>query len=265
MRNYNELSHSCETSLPNPQTPLSTPLSCAKRYTKNDCEGEFLRRVTAMLVMNCVSAILLAVCCLPVISVPPKGFEPPPDLPQPKWVDMVDRRAADERLAGYMTPREIKLEIVAEHPAITKAGSVCFGNDGSLLLLEWSPEAVAQAKEVTDTVAYRDGSRRSLSRLRSPIKDKVKSIRNPGEKGGFDQSKVILEAEGLSSILPYANWLYTARAGSVERYRRSRNDGPFDVREPVAHGFGGSGLRPAMGLAVDFDGRLLIAVGGWRS
>ena len=214
-----------------------------------------------MLVMNCFLAILLAACCFPGLSVPPIGIEPPPDLPQPKWVDMVDRRAADELLAGYMTPREIKLEIVAENRALTHAGSVCFGNDGNLLLLEWPPEALAQAKEVTDILSYRDGSRRSITRLGTPIKDRLRSIPNPSDKGAFDQGKVILEEECLSAILPYGNWLYTATAGSVQRHRRSRNDGPFDVKEPVARGFGGLGLRPPEGLALDFDGRLLIAVG----
>jgi quinoprotein glucose dehydrogenase len=214
-----------------------------------------------MLVMNCFLAILMAACFFPVLSVPPNGIAPPPALPQPKWVSLVDRRAADERLAGYLTPQEIKLEIVAESPALSQAGSVWFGNDGSLMLLEWPPEALAQAKDVTDTVAYRDGSRRSVSRLGTPVKDRVKSIRNAAEKVELGHTKTILEEECLSAILPYGEWLYAARAGFVQRYRRSRNDGPFDVKETVAHGFGGVGLRPAMGLAVDFDGRLLIAVG----
>jgi hypothetical protein len=119
-----------------------------------------------MRVLNCYLIMVLASACFPTSSVPAAGIEPPPDLPQPKWVDMVERRAADERLAGYRTPREIKLEIVAENPALSHAGSVCFGNDGNLLLLEWPPEALGQAKEVTDILSYsdilsyREGSRR---------------------------------------------------------------------------------------------------------
>ena len=128
---------------------------------------------------------------------------------------MVDQRATDERLEGYLTPREIKLEIVAESPVLSRAGAVCFGTDGSLMLLEWSPEALAQAKEVMEPVAYRDGSRRSFVRTATPVKDAVKVVRDINGKGAFDQAKVVLEEAQLTCILTHDNWLYTAGTGSV--------------------------------------------------
>ncbi len=118
--------------------------------------------------------------------------------------------------------------------------------------------AEAGAKEIVETLTYRDGSRHTFRRTSTPVKDTIKIVR---DLGSFDQTQVILEQESISCMLVQGAWLYTAGAGSVYRYRRSRNEGPFDIKETVARGFGGFGLRPAFGLAVDFDGALLIAVG----
>ncbi len=207
---------------------------------------------------NPLAILLLSASLSHATELLASDIQPPASVPQPSWVSMVDQRGTDARLAGYLTPREIKLEIVAQNPALTHAGDSCFGADGSLFLLEWRPGAEAGAREFVETLNYRDGSRHSFKRMSTPVKDAIKIVRN---LGSFDEAQVILEQESISCILRHGDWLYTAGAGSVCRYRRSRNEGPFDVKETVARGFGGLGQRPAFGLAVDFDGALLIAVG----
>jgi quinoprotein glucose dehydrogenase len=182
-------------------------------------------------------------------------------LPRPAWVSMVDQRSSDARLAGYLAPREIKLEVIADGPLLTHTGEICFDRNGSLLLLDWRAEAAAAAKTTKEVVTYRDGSSRAILHMSSLVKDAIRCVSDPGNKRAFEQAQVVLEEELVSSMLSNGDWLYTASRGTIRRYRRSTPEGHFDGKEVIARGFGGPGLRPACGLSFDFDGSLIIAVG----
>lgn len=203
----------------------------------------------------------IAVLLLNPFDLPTSAIDPPPFLPAPGWVNMVDQGGKDARLSGYLTPQGITLLIVAENPLISRAGDLCFTPDGSLFLLEWRPQSLASIKETVETLTYRDGSKRSFTRATTTVKDVIKRVGDPSASGAFDQAKTVLESEPVSCMMVQGEWLYTAGSGMVHRYRRSRKDGPYDVQAVVVRGFGGSGPRPAFGLSMDFDGSLLIAAG----
>jgi hypothetical protein len=207
------------------------------------------------------AVLLLAATLFPARGLPAGAIDPPVFLPEPGWVNMLGQGGGDPRLAGYFAPHGVKLEIAAEKELFSQTGDMCFAPDGSLLVLEWRPEALADAKQTQETVTYRDGAKRVFTRTATRVKDAVKRVANAGELAAFDQANTVFESELLSCISAQGDWLYTAGSGSVIRHRRSQKAGPFDIHSVVAKGFGGTGPRPAFGLAVDFDGSLLIAVG----
>src|SRR4051794_28746116 len=85
-------------------------------------------------------AFLLAATLFTAHASPFAAITPPAFLPEPSWVTMVDQGVSDPRLKGYLVPQGAKLEIVAENSMITRTADCCFGQDGSLLLLERRPD-----------------------------------------------------------------------------------------------------------------------------
>src|SRR5438034_7549568 len=61
-----------------------------------------------------------------------------PKRPAPKWVELVDLGKQDKRLAGYRAPDGLKVEIIAEAPAVVNPVGLAFLDDGTPLVIEWT-------------------------------------------------------------------------------------------------------------------------------
>lgn len=194
-----------------------------------------------------------------------------PRKPLPAWIKAdargeqvwVDQEQSDPRLKGYFTPEGVKVEIVADFPAVTNPVGMAFANDGSLLVLEWTP---GEAAEATETITYKDGTTRKVPAARKATKDIVKVLRDSKGAGVFDEAKVVLEEELPSSILLHDGWLYLSGRGNVRRYKLvDVLDRPAAKEQPkaqiVAQGFGGFHHRQVSGLTVGNEGWLYITTG----
>ncbi len=156
-----------------------------------------------------------------------------PQKPAPSWLKVVDQGDLDPRLKGYKTPEGIKVEIVAENPVVVNPIGMAFADDGTPYVLQGGP-APSRA---------------------------VKTLGDSKGKGVYDQSKVALEDEGATGILPNEGWLYLAGRGTVRRYKQGKADGPYDVKETVAKGFGGRDHQTVSGMTLGLDGRLYLTTG----
>lgn len=169
------------------------------------------------------------------------------DKPAPSWLKIIDQGDLDPRLKGYKTPEGIKVEIVAENPVVVNPVGMAFADDGTLYVLERGPSLGDENKEKTEPVKH--------------TRDVVKTLGDSKGKGVYDQSKVVLEDELPSGMLLNDGWLYLCGRGTVRRYKQSKADGPYDVKEMVARGFGGYGLQTVSGMALGPDGRLYLTAG----
>ena len=156
-----------------------------------------------------------------------------PQKPAPAWLKVVDQGDLDPRLKGYKTPEGIKVEIVAENPVVVSPVGAAFDDDGTPYVLQGGPAPSCAVKTLSDSKG----------------------------KGVYDQSKVVLEVEGPTGILLNDGWLYLSGRGTVRRYKRSKADGPYDVKETVAKGFGGRDHQTVSGMALGLDGRLYLTAG----
>lgn len=181
------------------------------------------------------------------------------DIPTPAWVKMIDQGANDPRLKGYRTPEGVKVEIVAEAPVVQAPEAIAFGDDGTLYALDWRSSTVKEPPFLEMTFHYKDGSVRRGWTWSKLIPDVVKTLSADKDKGFYDQSQIILEAASSSGILLHDGWLYVCGRGAVRRYKQSKGEGAYDVKEVVAQGFGG--FRNVCGIALGPDGRLYITAG----
>jgi len=159
--------------------------------------------------------------------------------PAPKAIKSVDQGGSDSRLKGYFAPEGVKVEIVAEAPAVVNPVALAFADDGTPYVLEWSAGSSLPGKKG---------------------KDVVKVLEDTKGKGVFDQAKVVLEEDMPSSLLLLDGWLYLCGRGTVRRYRLSAL-GRRPKAEIVARGFGGEGHHQVSGLAIGNDGWLYISTG----
>ena len=83
-----------------------------------------------------------------------------PMLPMPKGMKFVDQGKFDPRLKGYRTPEGFKVEIVADAPTIINPVGMRFGPDGTLFVLEWTP----------DSNTWPEHRRNSLTRMAPPVR-----------------------------------------------------------------------------------------------
>ena len=112
------------------------------------------------------------------------------------------------------------------------------------------------------TFTYKDGTKRHWVTMPKSIPDVVKTLSDSKGKGVYDQSKVVFEGELPSNVLLYDGWLYVAGEGTVRRYKQSKTDGPYDVKEVVAQGFRDPAqYRPVCGMTIGPDGRLYLSTG----
>lgn len=157
----------------------------------------------------------------------------------PKTIKSIDQGSNDPRLKGYFAPEGVKVEIIAEEPAVVNPLALAFADDGTPYVLEWHANS-------------RDSGKKA--------KDVVKTLHDTQDKGVFDQAKVVLEEDMPSSLLLHDDWLYLCGRGTVRRYRLSAL-GRRPKAEIVARGFAGVGHHQVSGLAIGSDGWLYISTG----
>jgi putative membrane-bound dehydrogenase-like protein len=161
--------------------------------------------------------------------------------PAPKGIKFVEQGKNDPRLKGCVTPEGIKVEIVAEAPAVVNPVALTFGDDGTPFVLEPIP-----------------GDKKNRSRVKTLSVPKPESPEKPFR---LDKAAVILEGEQINGILLYDGWLYTAGGGGVWRYKQSKPGGAYDVKEQIAKGFTGPPRSQVSGMTVGNDGWLYLTAG----
>jgi putative membrane-bound dehydrogenase-like protein len=182
-----------------------------------------------------------------------------PPAPVPDWVKIVDQGEINPRLRGYKLPEGIRAEVVAEEPVTINPVGMTFAPDGTPFVLEW--RAGDSGHEQLEEFVYKDGSHRKLSTMKKKITDVVKILRSTPGSNVYDKSEVVLEDELPSSILLHDGWLYLTGRGTVRRYKQSRSNGPYDVKQIVAQGFCGFHHHQVSGLTIGNDGWLYVTSG----
>jgi quinoprotein glucose dehydrogenase len=183
--------------------------------------------------------------------------------PMPKGMTFIDQGKHDPRLKGYRTPDGFKLEIVCEEPTIINPVGMTFGPDGSLFVLEWTPDTDTWP-ETPEKFTYKDGTTRTIATMKKKVKDVVKVLSWNAERICFDKARVILEDELPSSILIHDGWLYLSGRGTVRRWKlveiiEGKN---FKAKpEVIALGFCGFHHHQVSGMTIGLDGWLYITSG----
>jgi putative membrane-bound dehydrogenase-like protein len=216
------------------------------------------------LAMRCAALFLLLPAC--AFAAPPQfDIKQPqsPTLPAPKWLKLIDHGQFDPRLKGYIAPEGLKIEIVAEEPAVVNPVGMTFDTDGTLLVLEWKPSADPRDtwNEFAETFIYKDGTQRKVATMKKRVKDVLNVLKWNSDKRLYDRSELVLEDELPSSILLYDGWIYLSSRGTVRRYRQSKPGGKYDVKEVIAQGFCGFHHHQVSGLTLGIDGWLYITAG----
>ncbi|HEV3144641.1 MAG TPA: PVC-type heme-binding CxxCH protein [Gemmataceae bacterium] len=183
-----------------------------------------------------------------------------PPKPTPDWVKLVDQGQFDPRLKGYIAPEGIRVEIVAEEPAVINPVGMIFDTDGTLYVLEWKPD-VNGWPETPEVITYKDGTKRTIVTMKKKVKDVLKIVQLNPKSGKYDKSEIILEDELPSSILLHDGWIYLSGRGSVRRYRQSQPGGKYDVKEVIAQGFCGFHHHQVSGMTIGNDGWLYLTSG----
>ena len=213
-----------------------------------------------MRLSNVLSEIVLIILAASV-NLARANSDSTPAPPAPAWVSMVDQQSADARLAGYSTPKEVKLELVAENAVPSGAGQIAFKPDGTLVVLNGLPKPREPVKKPAFVGPPNSPNVATVFGNGPSYEDDICVF--PGwvfNQKSRDGARLFQE-DSVSAMLLDGNWIYTAGNATVRRRRRTRADGPFDVTEVVARGFGGHGPGRAYGLSIDPMGSLLIAVG----
>ncbi len=209
----------------------------------------------------CRLAVLMSLAAAVPFSTRAEDKPVAADIPAPDWVKMIDQGANDPRLKGYMTPEGVKVEIVAEDPVVVGPLALAFGDDGTPYVIDWTPAPPNDPPFQEElTFPYKDGSKRRGWVWSKKVHDVVKTLSDTKGKGVYDQSQVAFEDEMPYGLLLHDGWLYVCGHGSVRRYKQSKGEGAYDVKEVVAQGFGG--VHNACGMAIGPDGRLCISGGG---
>jgi putative membrane-bound dehydrogenase-like protein len=188
-----------------------------------------------------------------------------PTRPLPAWLKgdgkFIDQGANDKRLKGYKTPEGIKVEIVADAPAVVNPVGMTFALDGTPYVMEWLPSPGDEWRETPETIKYKDGTQRKIATMKKRVPDNVKTLASSKQDGVYDKATVILRDELPSSILLHDGWLYLTGRGTVRRFKQSKPGGPYDVKEIVAQGFCGFHHHQVSGLTLGNDGWLYITSG----
>src|SRR5207253_9891404 len=106
-----------------------------------------------------------------------------PKKPAPKWLKIIDQGTVNAQLKGYKTPDGVKVEIVADYPAVVNPVGMTFGDDGTPYVLEWRPDTGPHFKEQPETFTFKDGSKHTVATMKKRVLDAVKTLRHTGERG----------------------------------------------------------------------------------
>ncbi len=215
---------------------------------------------------------LLAAFAPPAGAVAPAASPAPPAAlaesqsatkPAPFPIKYVDQGQFDPKLKGMLAPEGFHVEVAADDPVVVNPVGLTFGPDGTMYVMEWTVDPITGTKwfEFKETFRYRDGSTKQVATMRKFVVDPVKTLTPDKATGSYPEAKPIIAEELPSSILYHDGWLYTTGRGTVRRYKRSRPNGPWDVREVIAQGFCGFHHHQVSGLTVGNDGKLYITSG----
>ena len=142
-----------------------------------------------------VASLILAMhCACSAWAQPADDFNQPefPARPKPAWVELIDLKDGDPRLAGLFAPRGIRVEIVAQEPAVINPERLAFSEDGTLHILQKA--AGAKAFE-------------------------LRALRDRDSSGQYDESAAIMGGPDLHGGVLLHRWVYLAGGGSVRRRR----------------------------------------------
>src|SRR5262245_36619375 len=196
---------------------------------------------------------------------PPLDFIAPQSAPRPAPfpIKMVDQGKYDPALKGYFLPEGFKLEVVISEPDTINPVGMTFGPDGTLYVMEWRPDPVTGDRwfEVKETFRYKDGTTKQVATMKKFTTDLVKVFTYNASTGKFNKPQTIISEELPSSIIWHEGYLYVTGRGTVRRWKQSRPNGPWDVREIVAQGFCGFHHHQVSGLTIGNDGLLYLTSG----
>ncbi|MFO0948707.1 MAG: PVC-type heme-binding CxxCH protein [Planctomycetota bacterium] len=183
-----------------------------------------------------------------------------PTRPAPAWLKLEDQGSHSPGMKGLILPKGFKVEVVATEPVVVNPVGMTFDKSGTFYVLEWP---VAESQERKDEkIAYKDGTSRLNATMKKSRPDIVKVLADKDGDGVFEAAEIIIgDSELPSSILVHDGWVYLSGRGSVFRYRQSKENGPYDVKEEILRGFCGYHHHQASGLTVGPDGLLYVTSG----
>lgn len=227
-----------------------------------------------LLLASSLTALLLAVGLMPhtqnLAAAPPPPPAPPEFVPnqtaakpEPFPIKHVDQGTFDPRLKGTYLPEGFKAEIVVDAPDTINPVGMTFDPEGNLYVMEWRPDPVVGDKwfEVKETFRYKDGTTKQVATMKKFTTDLIKVYKYDAGTGKFAKPQTIISEELPSSIIYHEGYLYVTGRGTVRRWKQSRPNGPWDVREIIAQGFCGFHHHQVSGLTIGNDGMLYLTSG----
>lgn len=179
-----------------------------------------------------------------------------PRRPSPAWVRLVDQGARDPRLKGFMAPAGIRVEIVAEEPAVINPVGIAFHDSGDLYALEWV--FADSADDRTYEVKFQDGTSATVLYRWKKTLDPLKKLVDEDGDRVYESSEVVMDDLELpSSVLFHEGWSYFPSIGHVVRRRLSEPG----VEEEILRGLCGSHHHQVSGLSLSPDGWLFVSSG----
>jgi quinoprotein glucose dehydrogenase len=220
-----------------------------------------------------LASLVLAIGLMP--HTPKASAAPPPPAPpefvpnqtatkpEPFSVKHVDQGQFDPKLKGLLLPEGFKAEIVIDAPDTINPVGMTFDPDGNLYVMEWRPDPVTGDKwfEVKETFRYKDGTTKQVATMKKFTTDLVKLFKYNATTGKFNKPETIISEELPSTIIWHDGYLYVTGRGTVRRWKQSRPNGPWDVREIIAQGFCGFHHHQVSGITLGNDGLLYLTSG----
>jgi putative membrane-bound dehydrogenase-like protein len=183
-----------------------------------------------------------------------------PARPNPAWVRMLDLAPRDPRLAGMEAPAGVKVEIVAQEPAVINPVGITFDESGDLYALEWVfSESQGHAQY---DVTFRDGTTVTIDRTEKSSPDVLKKLVDEDGDGTYERADVVIDDLELpGSALFLDGWVTVPSVGHVIRRRQSTPGSSYDVEEEILRGLCGMSHHQVSGATLSDDNWLFISTG----